>query len=280
MSFTGSINSDVRRWFGNIAPKLKNSFIVVGCSGNFTVEQLITRNTSPEYIWSNDVTLYSSVLGAYLCDEEFDLTITDKKFSFIEPFLDSTESKAAIILIMSEALKYEKCKNPFEERIWNHYKSNFVSYHEKTIIKIRDRKQKVKIDKYTAKDIADLLNEIPKQSIVIAFMLTYVGGYEKLYKRLEEVFSWPRPQYKIIDKEAKEEILKSMMRFSFIYIDDQEKENLPPTAMVQKRAFKSVYLYSNIDFKRKYYIRNKMNFEKSSFEMLSDDHEITPKWNI
>ena len=58
MAFTGAINAEVRKWLGNIAPALSGSFIVVGCSGNFTVEQILCRNGNPGYIRGNDVSLY------------------------------------------------------------------------------------------------------------------------------------------------------------------------------------------------------------------------------
>ena len=82
-------------------------------------------------------------------------------------------------------------------------------------------------------DIVDLLNEIPKTSIVIAFLPTYAGGYEKLYKRMEEVFDWNRPAYIIIDSDRKVEIIKQLTTFSYIYIDDKKIPDLPLVAKLE-----------------------------------------------
>ena len=62
MPFVGAINSEVRRWIGNIAPIFDKKSIVIGCSGNFTIEQILTRRSKPKYLWGNDVSLYSSII--------------------------------------------------------------------------------------------------------------------------------------------------------------------------------------------------------------------------
>lgn len=274
MSFIGAINAEVRRWLGNVSEHFNDRFVVIGCSGNFTVEQILTRYAKPKYIWSNDISLYSSVLGAYLTDQPISVKINETDLLFLEPFMESIEDTTATIMILSEALKYEGCKNLYQKRIWNHYQKNFAHYHQHTIDKIKSRKEQVKIDRYTSWDISKLLNEIPGDSVIIAFMPTYAGGYEKLYTRMEEVFSWDRPEYKIIDAEIKQNILNSMTQLSFIYIDDQKREDLPLAAIAQKRGLKTVYLYSNFITDNKAYMRQKISIDQTSFECLSEEHDI------
>jgi hypothetical protein len=46
---------------------------------------------------------------------------------------------------------------------------------------------------------------------VIAFLPTYAGGYERMFKRLEEIFAWDIPSYGMIDEDRKKRILTKMM---------------------------------------------------------------------
>lgn len=276
MGFIGAINEETRRWLGNNAAEaFDGRFVVVGCSGNFTYEQIISRYSSPSHLRGNDVSLYSSLLGAYLTDTELRLEIRDERVSFVEPFIEDPEGKAAVVMIMSEALQYEPEKNLYQKRLWRHYRENFKSYHQATIERLRKRRRHIRMDRYTSQDIGELLEGLPEEAVVVAFLPTYAGGYEKIYKRMEELFSWERPDYRVIDKERKEEIIHSLCRYAYIYIDDQRREDLPLAAVMKKRGMKTVYVYSNISLARKYYVRNRMGLERVSYERLNDGHVIT-----
>ena len=43
MGFVGSINAETRRWLGNNGPAFDGRKVYAGCSGNFTVEQILSR---------------------------------------------------------------------------------------------------------------------------------------------------------------------------------------------------------------------------------------------
>jgi hypothetical protein len=61
------------------------------------------------------------------------------------------------------------------------------------VARLRERKKEVRLEAYTSRDIFDLLDEVPQDAVVIAFLPTYAGGYERMFKRLEEIFAWDRP---------------------------------------------------------------------------------------
>ena len=43
MSFIGSINAETRKWLGNNGPAFDGRQVYVGCSGAFTVEQILSK---------------------------------------------------------------------------------------------------------------------------------------------------------------------------------------------------------------------------------------------
>ncbi len=247
----------------------------MGCSGAFTVEQILSRYAPKARIWGNDVSLYYSVLGAYLAGQDFNLTVQKEAFSWLNPHLGDVEAKAAAIMVLLEALKYEKADNVFKSRHWAHYLNNFEGFHQATIARLRERKNEVRLEAYTSKDIFDLLEEMPQDAVAVAFLPTYAGGYEQMFKPLEEIFDWDQPAYGLIDAERKSAILEKMKTRNYDYLDDRVVEGLPMVAVVRKARMKPVYVYSNMEALRRGVLKQQRHAEFVPFTRLSDDDAIT-----
>jgi hypothetical protein len=276
MSFVGSINAETRKWLGNNGAAFDGRQVYVGCSGNFTVEQLLSRYAPKARIWGNDVSIYSSALGAYLANQPFELSVKDDEYKWLEPYLEEVEGKAAAIMVLLEALKYENANNAFKARHWAHYRNNFARFHQATVEKLRQRKQGIRLEGYIGKDIFDLLDEIPKEAVVIAFLPTYAGGYERMFKRLGEIFTWDEPRYEIIDEERKKRTILKMRERDYLYLDDKVYPGLPMVAVVRKARMKPVYIYSNMSVLRLAVLKQQRRSQFMPFARLSEQDEITP----
>jgi hypothetical protein len=276
MSFVGSINAETRKWLGNNGQAFDGREVYVGCSGNFSVEQILSRYAPKARIWGNDVSLYSGALGAYLANQPFELSVKEDEYKWLEPYLEDVEGKAAAIMVLLEALKYEAANNAFKARHWSHYRNNFSQFHQATVGRLRERKQEIRLEGYTGKDIFDLLDEIPKEAVVIAFLPTYAGGYERMFKRLGEIFSWNEPEYQIIDEERKKRTILKMMERDYLYLDDRVYSGLPMVAVVRKARMKPVYIYSNMAALRLAVLKQQRRSQFVPFARLSDQDEITP----
>lgn len=277
MSFIGSINAETRKWLGNNGKAFDGRTVYVGCSGNFTVEQILTRYSPKAQVFSNDVSLYSGVLGAYLSGQDFRLDIQEEEYRWLAEFMGCPEKDAAMLLVLLEALKYEKANNVFKERHWRHYLNNFAAFHQATIDKLKERKAQTLIKAYTSRDIHDLVDEVPKDAVVIAFLPTYAGGYERMFKRLGEIFSWDEPTYGLIDEDRKKRILAKMMERDYLYLDDRVWAGLPTVAVVRKSRMKPVYIYSNMAALKRGVMKQQRHSEFVPFQRLSDEDEITPQ---
>jgi hypothetical protein len=274
MGFVGSINAETRRWLGNNGPAFDGRKVYAGCSGNFTVEQILSRYAPMARIWGNDVSLYSSVLGAYLAGQPFEMSAREESFKWLEPYLANEEARAAAIMVLLEALKFEKANNIFKARHWGHYLDNFESFHQATVARLRERKKEVRMEAYTSKDIFNLLDDIPPEGVAVAFLPTYAGGYERMFKRLEEIFDWDRPTYGLIDAERKAAILEKMKTRDYLYLDDRVVEGLPMVAVVRKARMKPVYIYSNMEALRRGVLKQQRHAEFVPFTRLSDEDVI------
>jgi hypothetical protein len=276
MGFIGSISAETRKWLGNNGQAFDGRQVWVGCSGAFTVEQILSRYAPKARIRGNDVSLYSSALGAYLAEQPFRLGLREEKFVWLEPYLGDVEAKAAAAMVLFEVLKYEKADNLFKQRHWAHYLNNFEGFHQATVTKLRERKKEIRLEACTSKDIFDLLDEMPQDAVAVAFLPTYAGGYERMFKRLEEIFDWDRPSYGLIDAERKVAILTKMKQRDFLFLDDKEWPDLPLVAAVRKARVKPVYIYSNLEALRRGVLKQQRHAEFVPFQRLSDEDEITP----
>jgi hypothetical protein len=112
--------------------------------------------------------------------------------------------------------------------------------------------------------------------VVIAFLPTYAGGYERMFKRLGEIFAWDEPSYEMIDEERKKRTIMKMMERDYLYLDDRQYPGLPMVAVVRKARMKPVYIYSNMAALRLAVLKQQRRSQFVPFARLSDQDEITP----
>jgi hypothetical protein len=275
--FVGSINHKIRNLLWTERDIFQGRKVCVGCSGNFTIEQILYGMGCE--IWSNDIALYSSLIGCHLTGNPLKIEIRDRNFEWLAPFMGDSIATFAAVAILFEMLRYEKRNNLQQIRLWNHYRERFGTFHIESCKRISETIEKIKIDRYTAVDVHDLYEKLPAEWIRMVYLPSYVGGYELLYKRLDEVIGWPAPQYELLTKERYEETLAFMKQGDCIYLSDYDREEEGLFAIVKTGRLRNVYLYSNMPF-RAAYIRQAANFEASSFRYLPDNHEITRESRI
>lgn len=58
----------------------------------------------------------------------------------------------------------------------------------------------------------NLYENLGPEYIKIAFLPSYVGGYEKVYAPLEQILSWDAPSYEMLTKEHYEATIEYMRR--------------------------------------------------------------------
>lgn len=273
MSFVGSINEKLRKFFYTHAGVLADRKCYIGCSGNFTIEQIIARHCASAEIYSNDVSLYSSVIGYMLAyGRTLPMEFINPELSWANEYVSRGPAEAAAtVLLVLELLKYEKRKNPYSERMWQAYLVNFESLHEKTLKKVRAAAEHIRIKEYTMTDVYDYYPR--PDGVSICFLPTYAGGYEKLFARLEESVKWDKPGYLMLTEERREATIAKMTQGEYILYDDRERGDLPCIARVDLFGKHTVYIYSNLGFRRGLF-RKKINEKISPFNLLMPDGEI------
>jgi hypothetical protein len=246
--------------------------VCVGCSGNFTVEQILQGLGCS--IWSNDIALYSSLIGAHLAGKPIRTEIQDEGYSWIAPYFErGGVSRIAAISLLFEMLKNEKGNNLNQIRMFQHYRENFEGFMRQSISRMEAALKEIKIDDYTMTDVHDLYRDLGEDWIRVAFLPTYVGGYEKLYSRLEKIVGWDPPRYEILTKERYETTVEFMRRGRYLYLSDHDRKEDGLFAIVKTGRLRNIYLYSNLPFRKSYVIPYAKN-EKARFQFLPRDYEI------
>lgn len=246
--FVGAINSTVRQFLGNVAHVFDGQQVVIGCSGNFTSESVISQCSTPAAIHSNDVSFYSCMAGRWLTKQPLEFRITDPTFAWLDDHLSTEDGthRLAAIMVLLDALKFRKQNNPHRVRMWNLYQESFADLVEKTAERLD--KVTVKITSYFAGDVLTHFERFANRDDAIFYYCapTYAGGYERLYRELDKIVTWDRPIYEPLTDKRRDALLAWMADRRYLWYDDRVIEGLRPVMEQRSGTRNTVYLYSNV----------------------------------
>jgi hypothetical protein len=254
--------------------------VYVGCSGNFTVERVLACSGNYNLI-GNDVTIYSSAIGCYLADQPFHLELKKAEgFEFLEDYMKTSEDKVATVELATRLVDILDSKgnprfhNAYYLRVFNAYKNQFPTLHQKTLLKLKSIG--FKLSSYFNGDVLDFLPSIPKDASFVVYPPFYAGDYTNMFKRMDYLFEWDKPTYNELD----DNLLASMYdqvtsRAHWLFGTDtpQEKykDNLVGMAQTTNRGV-TVYLYASDGIKRVVVPEQKIDFDGN--ERLIQGREI------
>jgi hypothetical protein len=245
--FIGSINRYMRAVLEAAAGRWKGLPVYVACSGNFTVERILAM-CGVGAIHSNDVSIYSCALGWHLANTPQRFVVKAQDYSWLEPYLDPGPAIIATLLLAGEMLKVGG-DNAYAKRMREEYRRKWPQLHAKTVERVKKATGGMSIASYFAGDCREFLAGADKGAVCISFPPTYKGGYERLYKKLDAIFDWPRPSYQVFSPEDFEQFSQTVRSFGHWMISsDTEQPALAGqhVATVQTSMLsKPVFMYSD-----------------------------------
>lgn len=248
--FIGSINSDLRSVIKKIINKIsKKTDVYVGCSGNFTIERILNDNEF-ESIYSNDVSLYTSFIGHYLTGKKLKISVQRESLYWLNDYMEDDISIIATIMLCTQMFDYLDRDTYYHKRMLNGYKNQFDELHKETIEKIKPTLENIKVNDYFAGDVLEFFREAQDDILAVSFPPTYSGGYEKMYKKMEEVFKWEPPEYEEFDENSFTNLMDIMRKKKYWIISrDEKNESLEDNMIARVQTSfsnKPVYVYSNL----------------------------------
>lgn len=249
--FRGSLPSDVQAIMASAVKTWEVAEIFVGCSGNFTIERALA-SCGDYTLNGNDVTIYSSVAGAFLSQQDFPLEIKDQRFDWLGPYIQTPEGKVATIFLSSRLVEGMETSGDFKsnayyERITKAYKAQFGSLHERTAKKVLDLNLSLK--SYFNGDVMTFVDMAPTDAAFIVYPPFYAGDYTNMFRKLGLIFDWDAPTFGELDDTAlavlyKKVASKSRWLFGTDTPQDEYKDYLIGLARTTNRGV-PMYLYSN-----------------------------------
>jgi hypothetical protein len=247
LSFVGAIDTPLKQWLATNAHRWEGRSVFCGCSGNFSIEGVVAGKAKA--IYSNDISLYSAVLGENLVGRRAEVEIREEAYQWLAPYWK--ESQAATMIVLFEALKFERQQNYFNQRFWRAWMSRFPQKFELAKARVAEVKERLKLTEFTQLDIGvflDRARKVDQHGVMISFLPTYANGYEKMYARLNEIFAWEQPPYVMIDEQRKCELFDAITsNWDYVLYDDQFHEGLPSVMLRDKGGARRVWLYSNLE---------------------------------
>jgi len=199
--------------------------VFVGCSGNFTIERVLEDRFK---LHGNDVTLYSCAIGSYLAGAPLELEVIEERLDWLREYMDTPAGALACVLLGSAVPSpYAKLdsKQRYYERMRQAWREQWPDLHRKTVEKIE--KQTLKLETFESGDAVDWITALPEDAAVVCYPPFYAGDYEQQGKWLDETFSWPKPEYPLLDEERMQMLIDNLLaRDRFMYGNYQRRPDL------------------------------------------------------
>lgn len=244
--FVGSVPRDVVNQLAQVIDLRQNDRVYVCCSGSFRVDLAVQEQFPGRRIYGNDVSLLSCAVGKLLIGQQLDFRFTGD-LEFIEKVLEGQgyTSRIAALSLSLELSKYNT-KTEFGRKHANYYHDNFVSVLETAKDKIEKAYGGLSIDDFFMGDFQEQARSgIEADGFVIGFPPTYKGGYERMYKRVDENTDWKKPEYGLWDPDKMAEWLLELKqsRVRHCVFVDHQLEGFTALAKFSRPRSHPIYLY-------------------------------------
>ena len=219
--------------------------VYVCCSGSFRVDRAIKERHPSARIHANDVSLLSCGLGALAKGQTFPLTFRGR-LDFVEGEVSSFAERVAAVLVALEMAQY-KAGNAHAVAHFRHYRDNFERYLASAAAKLAKFLDGLEIESFTPGDFRDQVKRaVEMGGGIAAFPPTYKGGYERLYRFVDDNVDWAAPAYRVWDPDDLEGWIAEIEGLGARYcvIADRVLPGHTPATVYRNMTNKPVYTYT------------------------------------
>lgn len=244
--FVGAVPRPAVEQITRVVPFDEWREVYVGCSGSFRVDRAIKARHPLVNVHSNDVSLVSCGLGALATNASFPLRFSGR-LAFVEAHVDSFRDRVAAVLVALEMARH-KGDNDHARAHFRHYEDRFPHYLASARTRLDGFLEGLTVASFTAGDFREHAVRAAKaDGGIAAFPPTYKGGYERLYRFIDENAEWPAPSYEVWDPKRLEDWLDELDRLQvrWCVIADRALAGRRPVTVYQSPSNKPVYAYAD-----------------------------------
>lgn len=275
--FIGALNQTVRKYLARIAPAMDNRDVIVGCSGNFTSEAVLSQFAPGARLYSNDVSFYSCMIGRWATGHPLDFDVIDDGYHWLERFFATGTSRLAAILVLVDMLEFDKRNHLHRQRMWSLYREHFDDLVSETMEHLEI--VNLNVTEFYEGDVFEHFKRFDDDAVFCCYAPTYAGGYEQLYKRLDEIVEWDAPRYEMLTAERRNELLAWMQERCYLWYDDRELPGLSPQMKQRAGRSRDVFLYTNIPSATAFF-DDRQPHSLPPLPLADDSFEIMPKSKV
>jgi hypothetical protein len=245
--FIGAVPKEVVGQVLSTVPFDEWGDVYVGCSGSFRFDRAVKMRHPGCRVYSNDVSLLTCSIGALAMGREFDIRFKGE-IEFVEAAIAGLDFRGRVAAVMvASAMGKFTSKNEYARAHFRHYREQFRAFVDQALPKLAALVAEIKIEDYYAGDFIEQADRAEKSGGGVAcFAPTYKGGYERIYKLVNENVDWPAPKYGIWNPDSLPGYIASLeqRRIPYCVISDQLLADRTPTTE-WRGANKPVYTYSS-----------------------------------
>lgn len=269
--FIGSVPQEARYIINDIMKTIPlNRDIFVCCSGNFTIDKLFAAKGYNVY--SNDVSLYSKAIADIVQGRRTEMVCRDAVYDDIFMHWEDHKWKDLIMIMFVMATEpFSAQKNDYQKMMWANLMDKNQEFYARTIAKL-ERNQSLDF-KIKGFHFGDFRQHTTGDGVSFIFAPTYKGGYERIYKRVDEVFSYEHAQYELFDSKHADLVYNQMLEKGecVIYTDQRfaSMEYYLHSIIQMKGGKHDIFIYSNVQADPHFIANQKPRRPKVVYNLLS-----------
>lgn len=277
--FQGTTPPEVRLVIQDIMERQKtiSTDVYCACSGNYTNDKLVSAMGFN--VHSNDVSLYSKLIADYVLGKDnTPIKVKDDRFAKVFANWEDTDlKKICMVMYMMRIANLLPQKNEYQMEMLEVFMQEHQAevFYRSTMEKLK-KALDFKIKDFYFGDFSDFLKEKTGKGIGIAFPPTYKGGYEKMFKAVEDTFEYKHTFYSIFDPKQAESLYKELLSTdkNIIYTDmpyEGLSDYLQGEISLGMKKH-SIYLYSSVEVNHKpYYVERNEKPQHSKYKVTPMD---------
>ena len=282
--FVGTTPPEVRLLLTEILKEKKPDDVYIGCSGNYTVDKLASHLGAR--VHSNDVSLYSKIIADIILGKETEMEVVNEQFYEIFDAWEETKyMKLVEVMYVMKLSEFAPRKNDYQKTWFQYYIEENLSFYRNTVEKFeRTKSLDFQIHDFYYGDFVTHINEKKGKGVGILFPPTYKGGYEKLFKYVDSVFSYIPAEYEMFDPAAAQDTFRSFLEEdeNIIY-SDRDHEYLHKFLLGKVRLTggkKDIFIYSSLSADNKYYIERQKQLKFQEYNLIPQNYSFTDQTEI
>lgn len=284
--FIGTTPPEVRFVLQDIMSKVKSTKdVYCACSGNYTSDKLMYALGFN--VHSNDVSLYSKLIAdAVMNKDTTPIKIKDERFEkLFKQWDDNPLKKLCEVMFVMKFAEFLPRKNEYQMMMYDAVMSpeQSIIYYKSTLEKLNKGALDFKIADFFYGDFVDHLKAKKGKGVGIAFPPTYKGGYEKIFKAVEDTFEYEHAPYEIFEPKTADTLFGELLQQdeNIIYTDN-EFESLSDYLMakIQLGDKHPVILYSSVKDTKNYYVEKNVTPQRSQYLVAPIDFDFNESTKI